>query len=263
VRELIYLYGFVPSGTPLPPDALTGIDERRVELRDLDGIAAVLSHVNADVYDSTQIENRLQDLDWVAEQGLAHERVVAWFVDRVQIIPASLFTLYSSAEALQTAVAEQRAIVAGELERLAGQREWDLKVSYNAQTLLEQTGQFSDAVRQLDTEISAAAPGRRYLLERKRSEVAKSELGRVARQLGNSLLEQVRPLAVDTATLPIPQTAQHLPVVLHAALLVAREREGDLIQALERLQSESERTGVHLTFSGPWAPYRFVRHARA
>jgi hypothetical protein len=262
VPDLIYLYGFVPADQCAPTEPLSGIDEQLVELVDLDGLSAVISQVDSHTYGTQPIEERLQDLSWVAQQGVAHERVVAWFVDRGQIIPASLFTLYSSRPALESAAQQERAVILAELRRLAGVREWDLKVSYDAQALAGHTARYSEAVRELDREIEAAAPGRKYLLERKRGELAKSEVGRVARELGQKILEQARPLCAEVLTLPIPQTGEPLPVVLHAALLVAREREADLVQQLERGRDESERSGVHVTFSGPWAPYRFVRHER-
>lgn len=261
--DLIYLYGFVPPDLRAPTQPLSGIDDQSVELVDLNGLTAVISQVDERIYGSQPIEARLQDLSWVAQQGVAHERVVAWFVDRAQIIPASLFTLYSSRQALEANTLQQHAVIVDELRRLAGLREWNLKVSYDAQALAAHTARYSDAVRQLDREIEAAAPGRKYLLERKRGELAKSEVGRVARELGQKIFEQARPLCADAITLPIPQTGEQLPVVLHAALLVARDREAELVQQLERGKDESERSGVHIDFSGPWAPYRFVRHERA
>lgn len=261
--ELIYLYGFVPAEVRAASESLSGIDEQPVELLELNGLSAVISEVDERFYGSQQIEERLQDLSWVAQQGVSHERVVAWFVDRAQIIPASLFTLYSSRDALEAATRQQSALIADELRRLAGLREWDLKVSYDTQALAAQTARYSEAVRELDREIEAAAPGRKYLLARKRGDLAKSEVSRVARELGQTIYQQARPHCAEAITLPIPQTGEPLPVVLHAALLVGRDREAELVRQLEHARVESEPNGVHVTFSGPWAPYRFVRHERA
>jgi hypothetical protein len=263
VPDLIYLYGFAPAGVHAPTSELSGIGEQPVELLETNGLTAIISRVDDQTYGSQQIEDRLEDLGWVAQQGIAHERVVAWFVDAAQIIPASLFTLYSSQRALESSIASRRSIIGSELQRLAGQREWDLKVSYDANALSAHSGDYSDAVRKLDEEIKTAPPGRKYLLERKRGELAKSEVSGVARELGRKIFERAAPICTNSITLPIPQTGEHLPVVLHAALLVARDREAELVQQLERARAESERSGVHVTFSGPWAPYRFVHHERA
>jgi Gas vesicle synthesis protein GvpL/GvpF len=260
VPDLIYLYGFAPAGVHAPTNELSGISDQPIELLETNGLTAIISRVDEDTYGSQQIEERLEDLGWVAQQGLAHERVVAWFVDLAQIIPASLFTLYSSQRALESSIASQRSVIGAELQRLAGQREWDVKVSYDASALAEHSGNYSEAVRKLDEEIKTAPPGRKYLLERKRTDLAKSEVIRVARELGQQIFEQATPICTDAITLPIPQTGEHLPVVLHAAMLVARDREAELVERLERARDESQSNGVHVTFSGPWAPYRFVRH---
>ena len=108
MADYLYLYGFVPTDAP-KPDQLSGIANAPVQLLANGGIAAVISHVPADDYAPERIEQRLQDLKWVAEQGVAHERVVAWFVDHAQILPAPLFTMYSSADALRAAAAQRSA----------------------------------------------------------------------------------------------------------------------------------------------------------
>jgi gas vesicle protein GvpL/GvpF len=260
VSDLIYLYGFVPEPLGGPTRTLAGIGDRPVELVEINGIQAVISQVDTNEYDSQRIESRMQDLGWVAEQGVAHERVVAWFVDRTQILPASLFTLYSSLPALRRSTEAQIDALRGELVRLDGLREWDLKVSYDADTLSRQLGEYSEAVRNLDTEIAAATPGKRYLLERKRGELIRRELVRVARARAQSILDELRPLSSAVRTLPIPQTTEQLPVLLHAALLVHREKENDLVGYVERARNSVEHSGMSLSFSGPWAPYRFVQH---
>jgi hypothetical protein len=55
-----------------------------------------------------------------------------------------------------------------------------------------------------------------------------------------------------------------LPVILYAALLVERDSEVTLIAALEQQTARVKKLGMGVTFSGPWAPYRFTgEHERA
>ena len=261
MSQLVYLYGFVPDELRSPPQ-LTGIDDAAVELLPLAGFAAVISRVPASDYDAEAIEHRLQDLKWVAARGIEHERVVAWCVDQAQIIPASLLTLYSSVDALKHSAEAQHHIITNELQRLRQVREWDLKISYDARRLAENSARFSSALQQIEGEIANAPPGRKYLLERKRGEITKSEVARVAAAEAQNILERARALSAEVITLPIPPTREQLPVVLHAALLVDRSREAQLIERLEDTVNEYTDTGIEVSFSGPWAPYRFVRHER-
>jgi hypothetical protein len=234
-----------------------------VEVLSLPDLGAVISHVSASEFSQERVDQSLQDLAWVAEQGIAHERVVAFFVDHAQILPASLFTLYSSDNALRSSVTAQHDAILAELRRLADVREWNLKISYDAGVLSAELNRFSAAVQRIDSEIVAAAPGRKFLLEKKRAELVKTEVVRAARAQAERVQGAVAPLCAETRTLPLPQSKDALPVVLHSALLVARDREEAVVQQLEQERAALGDSGLTLAFSGPWAPYRFVRHESA
>lgn len=258
MSDYLYLYGFVPADAPQPAE-ITGINEAAVELLAVgSGLQAVISHVPANVYATEVIDERLQDLQWVAEQGVAHERVVAWFVDRGQILPVSLLTMYSSPEALQTSVYEQEAELLDNMQRLRGLREWDLKVSFDERRLLENAARISERVAELDQEIAAAPAGKAYLLQKKRADVLKTEVRHAAHNRAVDVLNATRTLAVQTRNLPLPRAADSLPVVLHAALLVRIEHEKDLVAILEEQAGQLRTVGMDVSFSGPWAPYRFI-----
>lgn len=258
VSDVVYLYGFVPAHAPPPPPALAGLEGRAVERVELDGIAAIVSELPGDLYSADAINARLDDLAWVAERGLAHEHVVAWFVDHGEIVPASLFTLYSSRPALMDALLPRREAVQAQLERLGGRREWDLKVAYRREELVRHAGSVSAEVRALDEEIAAAPPGRRFLLERKRDDLVKRELGAAAREVAGQLLEEAKAHAEDVVPLTLPRSAAELPVLLAAALLVPREREEGLRVLVEQRAATLERLGFSVELTGPWAAYRFL-----
>jgi hypothetical protein len=65
-------------------------------------------------------------------------------------------------------------------------------------------------------------------------------------------------MTAQTRSLPIPRTQDVLPVVLHAALLVQTEHEAQLTAELETQAKQLRAIGMDLSFSGPWAPYRFM-----
>jgi hypothetical protein len=255
--EALYLDGFVPPGTEPPPSALLGVAGRPVGLLDLGAVQAAVSSVPAQDYAPERMEERVRDLDWIGEQGALHERVVTWFVDHGEILPVRLLTLYSGAETLRASVPDAGAL-AERLKRLEGRREWDLKVSYDADALAASLGEVSADVARLDGEIEAAPPGRRYLLERKRARLAGEETSRAARRLADELHERLRAEAEDARRLPLPREKGELPVVLNAAYLVARTREGTLAGIAAAEVERLRRVGVEARLTGPWAAYRFV-----
>lgn len=261
MSDVVYLYGFVPSGTDaagVPP----GVDDAAVEAHAFGDAQAVISRLPASEYADEALDAHMEDLAWVAERGLGHERVIAWFVDHAEIVPAPLFTLFSSLEALAADARRRAPAIREMLERFSGLREWDVKLGYHHDVLARHAGEVSPEVHALDEEIAAATPGKRFLLERKRADIAKREVTAAARRLGDELYEELASVARDAIRLPLPRAGAELPVVLNAALLVERERESATIALLEQRAERLRPLGIELHFSGPWAAYRFMGATR-
>lgn len=258
MSDVLYLYGFVPADAPAPPPQLTGVADAPVRLLDLGEVRAAVADVPAAVYAADRIEARLQDLPWVGEQGMAHERVVVWFADHSEILPARMFSLYTGDASLRAAATSRLAEVIAGLRSLSGRREWNLKVAYDAEELARHGAEISPAIQRLDQEMAAAAPGRRYLLERRRTDLLRQEVGRAARALAHELLDALRVHAEDVRVLPQTEGGETGTVVLNAALLVARAAEPGLRVHAGQLHDHYTRLGMIVSFSGPWAPYRFV-----
>lgn len=255
--NVIYLYGFVPDRTELPPGGLLGVADAPVERLGGPGFAAIVSRVDSDEFRGESLERNAADVEWMARQGLSHEQVVGWFVDHASILPSRLLTLFSAEAAVQETMERESERIASELERLDGLREWDLRVGSDSERLLEHLGEISEEVGRLDREIEEAGPGKRFLLEKKRKELARTEGRTAARRLARELLDTLRPRARDVVTLDPPSDAA--PATLSAALLVERAEEPALFDHLAGERERLEPLGLTLTLTGPWAPYRFMR----
>jgi hypothetical protein len=261
MSDVLYLYGFVPADAPPPPPSLSGVAGMPVRLLELGEVCAVTALLPPDRFDPTTLEARLEDLGWVGEQGLAHERVVLWYVDEAQILPARLFSIYSGEAALRAAMATALPRIAAQLRALGDRREWNLKVAYDAAELARHGADVSAEVRALDDEISAAPPGRAYLLQRRRTDLLKREVSRAAKRLAAELLESLAGHADSTLALPLSGADDAGTVVLNAALLVSRDRESALRELAARECARLEALGMLPAFTGPWAPYRFVEES--
>jgi hypothetical protein len=258
VNSILYLYGFIPAHTPPPSGGVSGLDDRPVRVLELGSFAAAVSDLEAAEYGEGAMEVRLKDLAWVAERGARHETVVTWFSDHASILPARMLTVFSSASALTAEASQKKAEIEDGLARYRDLREWDLKVAYDAKSLAGNLGSFSEAAAALDREIESATPGRRYLLEKRRADVAQAEAGSVARRLAQDLLNDLRPFTERILELANPLGRNEAPVVLNAALLVQKGRGDELEEAASRAISSMRAVGVSTTLSGPWAPYRFI-----
>ena len=258
MSTMLYVYGFVPAATALPADGLAGIADSVVELVALVGCAAAVSRVATADFTPEALAARTRDLTWVGEHGVAHERVVAWFVDHAEILPVPLFTLFSSDEALRADVAGRAEAINSALAEYAGLREWDLKVSYREADLRAHAAQLSAEVAELERQIDEAQPGKRFLLERKRDEVLTREMRRAARQVADELLQTASASAARTRRLAVGPGVEEGAVVLNAALLVPAGGEAALRERLAARAAELSALGFAVAYSGPWAPYRFL-----
>lgn len=254
----VYLYGFVDREQEPPPEDLMGVAGRPVRLVETGPLQAAVSDVPDQDFRSPAVEERLHDLEWVSEQGALHERVVTWFVDHGAILPARFLTLYSDADVLHAEVEPRIDALATRLEELSGVREWDLKVSYREKVLQQRMGDVSERVAELDSAMKEAAPGRRYLLERKRATVVREESAGEARRLAREALDELAGSAADHRRLPLPTGAEGISVILSAALLVATADEESLRARASEIAGRLEPLGIDLSFTGPWAPYRFL-----
>lgn len=257
MTTLLYLYGFVPNGSPSPPDGLVGIDGRPVRVEGLGRFAAAVSEVDASEYVTGALEAHLKDLAWVGERGIGHERVVTWFSDHSTIVPARLFTLFASRDSLVAGATERADAVDSGLQRFRDVREWDVKVSYDHESLAEHLSDLSPDAAAQEAELRQSTPGKRYLLERKREGAVRQQAADAARALAGGFLDALRAVADEVRELELPASPAEVPVVANAALLVRRDKHEEL-QRIARQQSAGlARRGVHASLTGPWAPYRF------
>ncbi|MEO5511060.1 MAG: GvpL/GvpF family gas vesicle protein [Longimicrobiales bacterium] len=257
MSDIVYLYGFVSSPVAVPA-GFSGIHGATVATMAAGDVHAVYSRVPADEFSPESMDAQIQDLNWVGARGLEHERVVAWIVDHADILPVSLFALYSSESALLEDANARAGAVRRQLDRLQGQREWDFKVSYDQQRLVQNAASVMADVRALDAEIETASAGKRFLLEKKRADVIRRELAGAAHATGKEILGRTAIHATSVVALPIPR-ADGLPVVLNAALLVRRDDEAALQTAFAAATSTLGDIGITAQLTGPWAPYRFTQ----
>lgn len=254
--SVIYLYGFVPESAGLPEGGLLGVGDAVVECVEGPGMKAVVSAVDAGEFRGEALERNTSDVEWMARQGLNHEQVVGWFVDHASIIPSRFLTLFSSHEAVRDAMNREGDRIRTELGRFADLREWDLRVGHDPERLLAHLGEVSDEIGRLDREIEESSPGKRFLLEKRRKDMARTAGRDAARRLAQELLDALRPHARDVVTLRHPADAE--PTTLNAALLVPREAEPALTDDADRERTRLEPLGLTIRLTGPWAPYRFM-----
>ena len=121
--QVLYLYGVVPSGQPLPAS-----DVVPLQAIPFSTLVALVEPVPASEFSPETLEQRLQSVDWVAPLARKHTAVLEDAMQHGPVFPARLCTLFTSATALTNSLAENEQRFHEALSLLRGRQEWGLKM---------------------------------------------------------------------------------------------------------------------------------------
>jgi hypothetical protein len=198
-------------------------------------------------YGPGRLEPRLQDLDWVAGAAVAHEAVVEHFSrgTAATVIPAKLFTMFSSVDKAVDDVARRRAAIERVMKRIAGCEEWGVRVT-------RRPGVAAATVRQ------GSASGAAFLAARKAARDATADARAAAAAAAEKAFHSLARHARDARSRerrPEPGTN---PPILEAAFLVTAAARPKFKAEARRQSAACAAAGADLTISGPWPAYNFV-----
>src|SRR5438128_1492059 len=99
-RSIWYVYGIVLSN--IPADAApSGLDDAEVALECRGDVGALVSVLDGDTYAPSVLEQNSGDVEWLSPRAVAHDHVLTWASDQGAVIPLPMFSLFSSATAVQ------------------------------------------------------------------------------------------------------------------------------------------------------------------
>jgi hypothetical protein len=261
-----YVYGIVPSsgstGTSLPPES-AGLDDAPVALEAEGDVAALVSVLRGPDYAPNAIETNSGDVEWLGPRAVAHDRVLTWASDHGPVVPMPMFSLFSGRDAVHAMLGERDSELREALMRVADGREYALRVFRVDAEMLSAVATLSPRLRELAASAAAAAPGQRYLIERKLDGERRTEMRGVTREIVDGIADDLSKYSLATARPPIPRTdsgdgASRGTMVLNAAFLVAPGALADFQKTLTGLAARHEANGLRFDFTGPWPPYHFV-----
>jgi gas vesicle protein GvpL/GvpF len=276
--SLLYAYAIVAPSDGSEPLAqllqrVMGIDDLAVTTvsdagaSDAQKLSVLVSAVSAEAYVPEEVEGRVGELSWLAPRAEAHDRVVTAASDRTQIIPLPLFSLFRDESAVREMLASRRDELARLFARLRGAREYTVRLYRDDARLSAALAELSPRVRELERSAADAAPGQRYLLQRKLDEERRAELRRVSAEVAQQTFARLAPLARAAVreSLPAaiagaePGTGNTQPAILNASFLVEDEKLDDFRRQLSEVIALREPAGFRTEFTGPWPAYHFAR----
>ncbi|AXK34064.1 gas vesicle protein [Streptomyces armeniacus] len=235
----VYVYAIVAQDHPVRLDGLNGVGEPPAELRTLASgpLKAVVSDAPAEL--------RAKRRDLAAHHGVL-ERLMA----DGAVLPMRFGLVAEDEPSVASALAENADGYTGQLQRVDGCVEYNLKVSRDEDGLLREIVGESEEIRQLNerTRQNPTAHDDRIAL----GELVTREVERRKGDEAVALVERVAPAAVLHAeTPPVEQD------FLNASFLVERARAGEFT---ETVRAEAARRGdeYEVKLHGPLPPYSFV-----
>jgi len=211
----------------------------------------VVADAPANKYGEHALNAKLSDLDWVSRAAVAHEAVVESFLGEHAILPMKLFTIFTSDDRALEQVRDDRRRVDAAVKRVANHLEWGVRVTH-----------VRSAVKPVARRaaVPKSASGASYLSRKKAQRDAALELAERAQEAMATLYDRL----ADRSRLGRRRSASELPIdggplLLDAAFLVPRSRSTGFRSLVTREARRLGRLGYHVTLTGPWPPYTFVK----
>lgn len=261
-EQVVYVYG-VAAGSLNLSEAPPGVDDARVVAVEDDTLAALCSFVAARDYTGEPIESRAGDVEWVGPRATAHDSVLTWASDRVEVVPFTMFTLFSGTDAVRSMLRERRDSLSDALARVRGASEYTLRVFQSSEPIDDQAlAESSPRIAELERLAAEATPGQRYLLERKLEKARRGERSRARASVAADVASTLAAHCSSVVRSQLPSSSDSdagTRAVLDASFLVKRGDVDELRAALGGLVERYEPRGFRFEFTGPWPAYHFAR----
>jgi hypothetical protein len=238
-HRVVYLYGITASQPAVPE--LTGVDRvSPVESVAGGGVFSWISRVPALEFQENLARN-MEDLDWLAEASVAHQRVISAIAAGTEMLPARLGTIFRNDASLLKHISRRASEFKQDFDRIRGADEWGVKVFEVDPVIVAPRAK----VRSGRDYLQAKAA---LLPARKQKKASDGELSRFAQALDSIAEETAPPGAVSRG---------QRGVAFRTTLLVKRENKKKLDSVLRKFARQwSGQRRIECT--GPWPPYSFV-----
>jgi Gas vesicle synthesis protein GvpL/GvpF len=217
-----------------------------------EGLAAIVSRVEAGEYSGEAAERRMAELAWLTPRAKSHEAVVEAVMRQCAVVPAAIASLLNDE-------AEARAYLTENFEKLDTlldyyhqREEWVVRLLFERQPgMAEGSAAGLRLVTPGGQGRPLAVPAAFHGSEREQRVISAShEICHALRMCSSGFA--TRQLAFQTPG------ADPVLVVGNWAFLVDHRREDDFRGLVARLGAEYRDMGFQIRLSGPWAPTSFA-----
>ena len=246
-----YLYAVSRGLEPGALAATRGLDDARLDLVEKDGLVAVVSDVDLDVYGEEGLRSHLEDLAWLERVARGHDEVVQAVAASAPTAPLRLATICLDDDGVRSRLREWHEALRQALDRVEGRREWSVKAY---------TGRPADAPAQ-DAQAAPVTGGAgAAYLRRKRSQTDERRAAEEQAVEAASAVHAALAAASVASRLLAAQdprlTGHEGTMTLNGAYLVAADDAEAFVA--EAARQAADHPDLQLEVNGPWPPYSFA-----
>jgi hypothetical protein len=237
--KVLYLYALTQSG-PADLSPIGGVEETApIETLRCGNLVAWLSRVPRDEFAENLVQN-MENLDWLSEKSVAHQRVIAAISEVADVLPARFGTVFITEDSLKADIASRRTEIISDFDRTAGSDEWGVKV-------------FALAPK-FSAPASGKVSGKDYL--RVKSQLLKNKGPAKPDEEVERFNSELQKLAADVAE-PGKVSGGGRNIVYNVSLLIKRQKRKQFEKLLQQFSKRWEDEKA-IECTGPWPPYSFV-----
>jgi len=235
---VVYLYGV--TAKPAAFSNLVGVDGKaKVEPMECAGLVCWISLVPRTEFADNLAKN-MENLDWLSEAGVRHQRVVSAISELADVLPARFGTVFLDTFSLKADVGAKKETLLNDLRRIQGCDEWGVKVFSVQPKVKMAAGKLGTGRDYLKTKAA--------LLRRPSAGVSIEELDTFSAALRRISME-----VSDGGKISASQRG----LQMQSSLLLKRANRKKLEATLKKYSDRWADSG-RIECTGPWPPYSFV-----
>lgn len=232
-----------------------GIEHAEVYMVFHKDVAAVIHACQAQPYESRN-ENEVKE--WI----LSHNTVIDKASERFgTVLPFSFDVVVKGDDVVvKDWLSKGYEKLKQELERLRDKAEYTVKIFCDQNKLMDKIIGENQSLRELKEKIEKMPKRAVYLFQRKFELQVKDAYnvmrGKFTEEFASKIKEHVEEVKVEKKVSHLPESYKDKKLIAAFSCLVHKEKVKMLGDALRKINSQE---GYTVRFTGPWAPYSFVR----
>ena len=228
----------------------------------INGLYAAVKYVSEDEYSEENIKKNISDVAWLDTNVREHLGTISVFMQMETVIPFNFGTIYKSEESLRQFVSKYANDFRESFRHLENKEEWSVKVFCDRKMIIENIGDFSQNISDIDQQIKNSSPGKAYILGKKKKEIIETEINGIYNTLSKRVFTALNEFCEEyqfNVFLSNELSEKDEDMILNVSFFIAKQNVEHFITCSDKLQHEYISVGMIFDVAGPWPPYTFLK----